>query len=70
VAPLTDLIRKDTNFRWTDIENAIFKRLKYIFISTPVLKHFDPDYKTFIECDSLGYAVEDALMQYNKEGVL
>jgi hypothetical protein len=53
-----------------NIENAVFKRLKYMFIFTLILKQFDPDYKTFVECDSSGYAIEGALMQYDEEGIL
>jgi hypothetical protein len=53
-----------------DIENTAFKRLKRMFISTLVLKQFDPDYKTLIECDSSGYAIGGALIQYNKESIL
>jgi hypothetical protein len=41
-----------------------------MFVSTLVLKQFDPDYKTLVECDSSGYAIGGALMQYNKEGIL
>jgi hypothetical protein len=41
-----------------------------MFISTLILKHFDSDYKTFIECNFSGYAIEGTLMQYNKEDIL
>jgi hypothetical protein len=53
-----------------DIENAVFKYLKYMFISILVLKHFDLDYEIFVECNSSGYAIGGALMQYNKKDVL
>jgi hypothetical protein len=69
-ASLTNLTRKDTSFRWTDIENTAFERLKYMFVFTPILKQFNPDHKTLIECDSSGYAIGDALMQYDEEGIL
>jgi hypothetical protein len=41
-----------------------------MFVSMPVLKQFDLNYKTFVECDSSGYAIGGALMQYNKENIL
>ncbi len=47
-----------------------FQRLKTLLISAPVLAQWDPDRKTVVETDSLGYAVGGALSQYDDDGTL
>ena len=55
-APLTRP-NGDVGFRWTAEEQAVFEKLKRIFISEPVLAHFDPDRETVVEIDPSGWAV-------------
>ena len=52
-APLTRLTG-NMSFRWTQEEQDAFDKLKKIFISEPVLAHFDPDRETVVETDSSG----------------
>ena len=68
-APLTRLTG-DVGFRWTAEEQAAFEKLKRIFISEPVLAHFDPDRETVVETDSSGWAVGGVLSQYDDDGLL
>ena len=68
-APLTRLTG-DVCFLWTAEEQAAFEKLKKIFVSEPVLAHFDADRETFIETDSSGWAVGGILSQYDNDGVL
>lgn len=68
-APLTRLTG-DVSFRWTQEEQTAFDKLKKIFISEPILAHFDPDRETVVETDSSGWAVGGVLSQYDDEGIL
>ena len=70
VAPLTDLTKKDVQYRWTPQANDAFEKLKDMFAKGPVLLQFSPDRETVIETDSSGYVVGGALMQYDDDGLL
>lgn len=59
-APLTRLTG-DVSFRWTQEEQTAFDKLKKIFISEPVLAHFDADRETVVETDSSGWATGGVL---------
>jgi len=45
-APLLDLTKKNTPFRWGTKEQAAFERLKTLFITAPVLALWDNDLDT------------------------
>jgi hypothetical protein len=69
-APLTELTRKDTGFRWTDAADKAFATLKRLFTTAPILLQFDPDRETVVETDSSGWAVGGVLSQYDDDGLL
>ena len=67
---LTSLLKKNTEYEWTDkCENA-FQILKKAFTEAPVLRHFDPEDMIVVESDASDYAIAGILSQYDKEGVL
>lgn len=41
VRPVTDLLSKDTRFVWTKVQDEAFRRLKYDFVSQPILSMYD-----------------------------
>jgi len=61
--PLTDLLKKQTVFHWTQLENDSFQALKEALISAPVLAL--PDFsQTFeIETDASDHGIGAVLMQ-------
>jgi hypothetical protein len=61
--PLTNLLKKDTEWIWSQLEQSSFDALKDLMTQPPVL--FVPDYtKSFlIRCDASGYAIGAALLQ-------
>ncbi|TQV90502.1 retrovirus polyprotein [Cordyceps javanica] len=68
--PLTRLTKKDTSFMWnTDCEKA-FADLKQAFTSAPILRHFDPDKPSTVECDSSDYVNAGCLSQPDDAGIL
>lgn len=68
--PLIDLTKKDAIFKWTAECQESFDSLKELFISAPILSHFDPDLETIVEADSSGYATGGVLLQRGKDGLL
>ena len=62
-APLTQLIKKDEAFTWTDLRDQAFNKLKQILASEPILKLLDFD-KTFeVIVDACGQGIGGILQQ-------
>jgi hypothetical protein len=61
--PLTDLLKKNTIFHWTNLENEAFEALKAALISAPVLSlpNFDQTFE--IETDASDRGVGAVLLQ-------
>lgn len=53
-----------------EAENNSFERLKQLFISEPVLSHWDPDRDTVVETDCSGFALGGCLSQIDQQGTL
>src|SRR5690606_24113756 len=53
---------------WTPAHQATFEELKKAFCDAPILRHFDPDLETVIECDSSDPVVAGILSQRVPEG--
>lgn len=68
VAPLIELTKKDTLFRWNTEAQEAFTRLKNIFTSAPILLPFHPDRETEVETDVSGHAVGGVLSQRDDNG--
>ena len=66
VAPMNELLKKDTPFQWGDSQDKSFQELKMRLTSAPLLSL--PDFgKTFeIECDASGVGIGGVLMQEGK----
>ncbi|KAI0994220.1 hypothetical protein K3495_g13962, partial [Podosphaera aphanis] len=69
-APLINLTKKKSTWKWGEEENKAFEKLKAIFASEPVLAHWDPDRETIVEADCSGYAMGGCLSQRDKFGRL
>jgi hypothetical protein len=54
---LTDLIKKDKTFVWTENEKITFKELKRQFLETPILAIFDPEKYIVLKIDISDYAI-------------
>jgi RNase H-like domain found in reverse transcriptase len=61
--PLTDLLKKDTPFKWTDKCTTAVKELKRIVTSEPVLVPPDPTRQFILEVDASQYATGAILYQ-------
>jgi hypothetical protein len=70
VRPITDLVRKDEKFKWTNEAQAAFEKLKGMFVSAPILVQFDYTRTTILETDSSGWCVGGTLFQEDDNGML
>ena len=69
-APLTELTKKGTLFKWGTEAQQAFEKLKAMFITAPILAQFDPEKETLVEADSSGWSVGGILSQYDEKGEL
>ena len=70
VSPLIALTQKNKAFIFNKECKKAFACLKVIFITTPILQHFDLKQINIIKTNSLNYVTGDVLSQYNKKRVL
>jgi hypothetical protein len=57
-APLMLLTRKNQTWQWEKKQQKAFNRLKELFISAPILVHWDPDELTVLKADYSEYSIE------------
>lgn len=69
-APLTRLTGKDVVFKWDDDCQNAFVELKELFITAPILAHFEEGRETVVETDASGWATGAVLSQVQDDGVL
>jgi hypothetical protein len=67
-APLSDLTRKENEFKWTEVEQRAFDELKAALVQGPVLIVPDPKLPFTLATDASGYAVGGALTQDQGRG--
>ena len=70
VPPITRLLRKGQPFVWSAEAQASFDKLKSLFTSAPILRHFDPELLTTVHADSSGFAVSGIVSQPDANGIL
>jgi hypothetical protein len=63
------LLRKNTEYVWTDKCENTFQILKKAFTEASVLRHYDPEHMIVLESNIFDYAIAGILSQYDKEGV-
>ena len=66
--PLTDLLKKETDWLWTPQCDEAFADLKRSLIEAPVLALPDSDKPFSVVCDASNYAIGCALMQTDADG--
>ncbi|CAI7782923.1 unnamed protein product [Closterium sp. NIES-53] len=68
-APLTNLLKKNTPFKWEDVHQQAVEQLKTALTSAPVLILPDPEKDYVIEADASDQAVGAVLMQDQGKGL-
>jgi hypothetical protein len=54
---LTNLIKKDKTFVWTENEEIAFKELKRRFLEMPILAIFNPEEHIILKINASDYAI-------------
>ncbi|CAI7856815.1 unnamed protein product [Closterium sp. NIES-53] len=67
--PLTNLLKKNTPFKWEDVHQQAMEQLKTALMSAPVLILPDPEKDYVIEADASDQAVGAVLMQDQGKGL-
>src|SRR4030095_7025515 len=63
VVPITSLLKKGKQFEWSYGAQEAFDRLKQLFISAPILRHFAPNLQSTLFTDSSGFALSGIICQ-------
>ena len=66
--PLSNLLKKDLQWCWTNTEHDAFTAVKEILLHAPILALPDPDRSFRIFCDSSDIAIGSDLLQTDVEG--
>ena len=60
---LTQLMRKDQQFEWKNLQQETFKRIKALFTDETILQGHDPEKKQTVETDTSQWAIAVYLSQ-------
>jgi hypothetical protein len=66
--PLTDLIKYNAVFNWTDECEKVFVDLKRAFTEGPVLRHYDSEKEIQMKCDASDRKIGNILFQRSSNG--
>lgn len=69
-APLTDLLKKDKEWMWGEVEEKSFTHLKKLLTERPVLSLYDPLLETYLHTDASKRGLAGILLQRNHHGDL
>lgn len=69
-APLTDLLKKNSGWVWSNEHEEAFTKVKGLLISRPILALYDPQAETELHTDACKEGLAGILLQRNSNGVL
>ena len=67
--PLYDLTKKDVSWHWSQEQQEAFDAITKQFCEEPILKVYDPELPTCVECDASGFATGGILSQKHEDGL-
>ena len=68
--PLRDLLRKDCEWIWSEVQEKSFSELKNILKSAEVLAHYDMNSDVILSCDASSCGIGSVLYQKTSSGQL
>ena len=68
MAPLYELLRKDTDWAWEKDQIEAFDKCKTLINSDSVLVHFDPQYPVVLACDASPYGI-GCVLSHSIDGI-
>ena len=66
--PLRRLLRKNTQWEWTDECIEACEKLKHMLTSSPILAHYNAEAKTLVTCDASAVSIGAVLSQIQPDG--
>ena len=66
--PLTDLLRKDVEYLWSEEQEIAFQAIKKSLVEAPILALPNHDKPFYVVCDASDFAIGCALMQKDDDG--
>ena len=70
LSPLYDLLKKQSNWRWSRSEQRAFEEAKRLLISPKVLVHYDPGKLLIMQCDASPHGVGAVLGHTDSDGII
>ena len=64
--PLRRLTRRDTEWRWTEVQEKSFEEVKKLVTAAPILSYYVPKEELVIQCDASQKGLGAALLQKRK----
>lgn len=68
--PLTDLLRKNNSWKWSNEQQSAFEELKTALVNRPVIALYDPSAETQLHTDASKLGIAGVLLQKGPEGLL
>ena len=66
--PLSNLLKKDADWCWSNTENSAFEAIKASLLKAPILALPDPERPFSVVCDASDFAIGSALLQPDANG--
>lgn len=66
--PMCELLRKDVKWKWTQVENDCFERVKGLFLETVMLIHPDVHKTYYLQTDSSAIGIAGCIYQLSEDG--
>uniref|UniRef100_A0A8R1DHX7 RNA-directed DNA polymerase n=1 Tax=Caenorhabditis japonica TaxID=281687 RepID=A0A8R1DHX7_CAEJA len=67
--PLDRLMKKDVTWKWTNVEQEAFEKLKTAVADNTMLSHFRDDWPIIVAADASAYGIGGVLLHTNPDGI-